>query len=255
VSKNVLLIGASISSTDIAKELGPFAKKIYQSSRGGIFDLPAAMLPENAARVGEVISFNQSLCPMSRSLEADLPMTGTITLADGAILENIDRILICTGYHFSLPFLREYHRDFLTPESADDTTLVTNGEQVHNLHKDIFYIPDPTLSFIGVPFYVATFTLFEFQAIAVAAVYSGRAKLPVEDDMRSEYRERVAKKGVGKAFHSLKGQDIEYANSLVEWINGDSDSESGHAVEGHTYAWCEAFAAFHKKLERRSGAK
>lgn len=213
------------------------------------------MLPENAVRVGEILSFNLSVHLGSNPPETGLPIPGTITLADGTILENIDRILVCTGYHFSLPFLREHHRDSLTPEKADEKALVTNGEQLHNLHKDIFYIPDPTLSFVGIPFHVATFTLFEFQAIAIAAVYSRKAKLPVEEAMRAEYRERVATKGCGKGFHSLKGQDVEYANSLVEWINGDSSIEGGLAVEGHTQAWHDAWAAFRREMDSRLGLK
>jgi MFS transporter, ACS family, pantothenate transporter len=253
--KNVLLIGASISSTDIAKELSPFAKKIYQSSRGGLYDQPVAVLPENTVRIGEISSFKQSAYSESNPLEPELPIPGTICLADGNTLEQIDRIVVCTGYQFSFPFLREYHRDNSTPENADDTTLVTCGQQMHNLHKDIFYIPDPTLSFIGVPFYVATFTLFEFQAIAVAAVYSGKAKLPNEEVMRAEYKARVANNKPGKPFNCLKGKDVEYANSLVDWINADNDSEGADAVQGHTNAWHEAYVAFIDELKRRSGAK
>ena len=56
--KNFLLIGGSVSATDIARELGPIANNIYQSHRNGNFDLPPSLLPENATRVGEVLSYD-----------------------------------------------------------------------------------------------------------------------------------------------------------------------------------------------------
>jgi len=233
----------------------PSQKKIYQVSRGGLFDLPVALLPENAIRIGEIASFNISKPPISNqnvSLLDRHAIPGTITLVNGEILDKIDRVLICTGYHCSFPFLREYHHDSVPVEKADDTTLVTDGTQMHNLHKDIFYIPDPTLAFVGVPYHVATFTLFEFQAIAIAAVYSGKADLPIEEAMRTEYQLRVAEKGHGKAFHSLQGKDVEYANSLVDWINKDAELRGGKAVEGHSREWHAAFENFRMQIRNKS---
>lgn len=113
--------------------------------------------------------------------------------------------------------------------------LVTDGAMTHNLHKDIFYIPDSTLSFIGVPFHCATFSLFEFQAIALAAVYAGRARLPSADAMRAEYNERLERKGPGRGFHSLMMEEVDYVRDLVEWIN--TDDPRGEVVEGHTVNW------------------
>lgn len=137
----------------------------------------------------------------------------------------------------SFPFLREFHQDSKTPDEADDAVIVTDGTQMHNLHKDIFYIPDPSLAFIGVPFFTATFSLFEFQAIVVAAVFSGKADLPSEDDMKAEYRERLEKKGSGKAFHSLKGEEVEYVDALVAWINRDGERTGQVPVKGHSDEW------------------
>ena len=251
-----MLVGAGVSSTDIARELGPLAKKIYQSSRGGFFDLPEALLPENAVRIGEITSFDEHHMDVSEpneklEIEEAQPIPNTVTLADGKRLENIDRVLICTGYHCSFPFLREYHRDAQSVESADDTALVTDGSQMHNLHKDIFYIPDPTLSFVRVPYHVATFTLFEFQAIVVAAVYSGKAKLPSREPMRDEYQVRVREKGYGRKFHSLMGKEVEYANSLLDWINRDGQLIGENLVHGHTKEWHAAYAEFRATIMKR----
>ncbi|OKL61241.1 hypothetical protein UA08_03109 [Talaromyces atroroseus] len=234
-SRTVLLIGGSASSLDIAKELSLVTKKVWQSTRGGAFDHPESSLPENATRVGQVAQFGP--------LQTDPPsessaIPGTVTLANGQVLENIDRVIVATGYQFSLPFLSEYHRDDQAPEQADDLVLVTDGLQLHNLHKDIFYIPDPTLTFVGVPFYTATFSLFEFQAIAVAAFLSDNAKLPADSVMRAEYLHRVKEKGYGKKFHSLWGKDIEYAAELMRWVN-EGRAPSDKKPDGYSREWIE----------------
>ena len=64
----------------------------------------------------------------------------------------------------SYPFLADRHSDTKSFASADSSILITReGNMVHNLHKDIFYMPDPTLSFVGVPYFTATFTFLSFR--------------------------------------------------------------------------------------------
>ncbi|KAJ5239039.1 hypothetical protein N7468_003658 [Penicillium chermesinum] len=234
--KNVLLIGGAVSSTDIAKEINPVARKVFQSTRNGTFDLPATALPAGASRIAEVKAFN---IQASDSLELEhLPLTAQ--LRTGEVLEEIDRIVICTGYQMTFPFLPQFNNNSLDVTEADDLVLITDGTQVHNLHRDIFYIPDSTLAFVGVPFYTATFSLFDFQAIAVAAHFSGVAQLPSPSAMREEYRERVRAKGYRREFHSLKGVEEEYVNQLLEWINPQRVSQGLPEIEGHSSSWREA---------------
>jgi len=251
----VLLIGGGVSATDIARELGPLAKSIYQSTRNGLFDLAASVLPENGVRVAEIASFEISGTPGAEgplTEEQHLPITVHLNSSDEnkETLTDIDDIIICTGYHITLPFLHEYHEDETNPKNASGTVLITDGTQIHNLHKDIFYIPDPTLSFIGVPFYTATFTLFEFQAIALAAVFSGIAQLPSESNMREEYGARLEKKGYGRTFHSLRDQEEGYVNELLEWINHYRSKRGLPAIQGHTDVWIGAKQEQRKFLEK-----
>lgn len=242
----MLLIGGSTSSVDIAKELEGIAKKSYQSTRNGTFDHPESMLPPSATRIPEVASFSLK---QHEAIAANAPIPGTVTLVDGQILTDIDRVVVATGYHCTFPFLSQYHNDALKPTEADEKVLVTDGLQMHNLHKDIFYIPDPTLAFIGVPYYTATFSLFEFQAQTVAAVYSGQAQLPSKAEQRTEYNRRIEEKGYGRTFHSLRGQDAEYANELRAWINPGIVAAGGKPVEGHTNEWHEQFALLREKFK------
>ena len=236
--KNFLLIGGSVSATDIARELGPIAKTIYQSHRNGQFDLSASLLPENGIRVDEVVSFAPPPpSDVPQELRPEDPIPLVVTLKSGQVLCDIHHVILCTGYHLTLPFLPHLHADNVAPQDADDKVLVTDGTMFHNLHKDIFYISDPSLAFVGVPFFTATFTLFEFQAMVLAKVWAGLAELPSEQEMRKEYNDRINKKGYGKAFHSLKDKEEEYVNELLAWVNLDLAKHGKPVLSGHSEQW------------------
>ena len=249
--KTVLLIGAGVSSTDIAREISPLAKKVYQSSRGGALDLPAEMLPPQAARIGGISSFETSVRPLG-SIDASDPIPGTVILRNGTILDSVDHVILCTGYMISYPYLRQYHSDVTPASSANDEVLVTaEGEMVHNCYKDTFYIPDPTLAFVGTPYHIATFSLFEFQAMAVASVFAGLAKLPSTPQMQAEYEEKLRRKGVGRDFHSLRGvgEEQRFVAELVAWINADAERLGyDRVVLGHTSEWHAANKDREEKL-------
>ena len=90
------------------------------------------------------------------------------------------------------------------------------------------------------PYFTANFTLFEFQAIAVAAVLGGWADLPAEVEMRRQYQEKLKEKGFGKSFHSLMGKEVDYVNELLEWVNSDGERWSRPKWSGHTEEWHRA---------------
>jgi thioredoxin reductase len=241
-NQNVLLVGAGVSAADIAKESVGIARHIYQSARGGLFDLPASFLPEGATRVGAIKSFELEATPGATRGDSSDPIAGKVVLEDGETLSNIHAVVLCTGYITSYPFLSHLHRDDISVDQANKTVLVTaEGNMNHNLHKDMFYIEDPSLVFIGAPYHIATFSLFEFQGQAAARVLSGKAQLPSYDEMRREYDERVRAKGLGREFHSLKapGAEEAYVKDLVDWVNADAerlgvkDKMVGHTAEWH----------------------
>ena len=220
--------------------------------------MPPTLLPGNGVRISDIELFETPpVADQDNDLNFDPldPIPYQVILRDKRVLSDIHHVIVCTGYHLSLPFLSDYHSDGTPASQASDTVLVTDGTQFHNLHRDIFYIPDPTLTFIGVPYFTATFTLFEFQAVALAAVLSGKAQLPSQEKMRNEYRERLREKGGGKAFHSLKGQEVQYVNSLVDWLNRDGQRLGAKPIEGHTAAWHAADADRLKFLKEKLGQK
>ena len=136
--QNVLLIGAGVSSTDIAREITTEAKEIYQVSRGGAFDLPTNFLPPGAIRIqGEIHAFDNLPTGNSQHLDALKPIPGRVVLKDGRELTDIHRIIICTGYHMSLPFLPQYHNDNTPVHEANSTVLVTHLHRHSLLHRHL----------------------------------------------------------------------------------------------------------------------
>jgi hypothetical protein len=189
--------------------------------------------------VDEIVSYNDPPMNENIALYPSEPIPATVTLKSGQTLCDIHYVLLCTGYHLTLPFLSHLHSDGTPVEQAGNDVLVTDGSQFHNIHKDIFYINDPSLAFVGIPFFTATFTLFEFQAMVVAKVFAGQVKLPSVEAMRAEYEERVAAKGYGKAFHSLRDREVEYVDELLAWVNDDLEA-SGKKLVSHSKKWHNA---------------
>jgi hypothetical protein len=238
--KNVLLIGTGASAVDIARDAAPLAKQLYHSWRGGKFDVPLNMFPEEVVHIGEVLNIESTSESREPVLSSNAPLPAKFQLADGSVLCDIDVIILCTGYHISLPFLSRYHDDDMPVSKASEGIIITDGTMYHNLHKDIFYIPDPSLIFVGVPYYTANFSLFDFQAQAVAAVLGGDAALPSSTAMRKEYNERLAEKGAGKQFHSLRGSEVEYVHELLAWVNPQLEVKGKPVLKGHTPEWLVA---------------
>ncbi|KIX07726.1 uncharacterized protein Z518_02380 [Rhinocladiella mackenziei CBS 650.93] len=251
--QNILLIGAGVSSCDIAKESSAYAQHIFQSSRGGALDLPASILPNNATRVGGIKSFELDERRLDEKSSDSDPIPGKIILDDGQELTNIHSVVLCTGYIISYPFLPNLHSDTTPAHQADESVLVTaDGNMVHNLYKDIFYIEDPSLIFVGVPYHISTFSFFDMQAQSVARVLGGKASLPTQQEMRDDYAQRVKRSALGRDFHSLRGSNEEqaYVADLVEWMNRDAVRLGiEDKMQGHTPEWHEAKKDMEEKLK------
>ncbi|KAG5806748.1 hypothetical protein H9Q74_008548 [Fusarium xylarioides] len=235
--KTVGVVGGGASAYDVCRETSDTAKRVIQSTRGGDFDLPPSMFPSSVEHVGEIEKF---------VLEKDEAggVKSRVLLADGKVLDDVDAVVLATGYLTSYPFLAQYHRDDVSADNATRDVLITSeGNMVHNLHKDIFYTEDPTLSFIGVPYYTATFSLFDFQAQVLARVLTGKASLPDIQSLRQEYDQRVTSKGRGRKFHSLAGdgEEIEYVRDLLDWANSSLVSEEIEPLVGHSKEWLDTY--------------
>lgn len=244
------------------------AKHIYQVVRNKLYGpkqyraqraLQRLFLPPGVEHVSEIASFG-NVDALEDMAEAEIKLT------DGRILRNVDRVIFSTGYayrgrghiltfdryQYSYPFLPEYHHDSGTLPS--DQVLVTSGGSVHNLFRDVFYIPDPTLAFVGVSINTATFSFFEYQSISIARVFSGQARLPSLSSRRLEYESRIKDRGDGKFLHLLgKEGEIKYVKEIVAWLNRDGEELGGKEVQGHSQAWLDVSAQALPKLAERNG--
>ncbi|GAP86519.2 putative fad dependent oxidoreductase protein [Rosellinia necatrix] len=252
--KTVLLIGAGASSLDIAREVDALGGKVYQSRRESKYDLTASRLPQaikRVAMVGEFIINEEAASEPQCNGNSGGMIPGRAVLEDGTTLENIDYVVVATGYITSYPFLEGLQQPLVAWEDAGERTLITaDGYTTHNLHKDIFYIPDPTLVFVGVSQLVSTFSLFDFQAKVMAKVLAGRARLPAESVMKVEQRERKARLQPGDRFHALLLGEQAYIAEVLAWVNGDL-AEAGLApMEGMDAEWVMAYDDF-RDLGRR----
>lgn len=234
---------------DIARDVSDQVKHLYNSVRESnhkfderylkLREELSKFVPKNVKRVGNIKSFKFN------ASKSDNIQDAVVELEDGTKLEGLDYIIVCTGYVFSFHFLENLHSDRHINNQRgsdvdDEHVLVKDGSQVFNLHKDIFYIPNPTLSFVGVPFHIATFSLFEFQSYAVSRVYSGAAKLPTEQEMRDEWHKRELEKGSGREFHALGSElELAYIDDIVHWVNRDGAIVGKKEIQGHNQDWID----------------
>ena len=204
-NKKVLIVGNSASGTDIASQIATVSLHpllLSSHSKSELFPFSASYKQD----VPEIIEF----LPPSQFNRA-------VRFADDRIETELDAILFATGYHYSFPFLSS-----LTPP------LSPTGARVENLYQHIFYIPSPSLAFIGLPSKIVPFRTFEAQAALIARVWAGRLSLPPEEEMWEWEREVVKRRGDGRGFHVLPyPTDFEYHDSLVEWAGKADDEERG----------------------------
>ncbi|EOO03271.1 putative dimethylaniline monooxygenase protein [Phaeoacremonium minimum UCRPA7] len=240
----VLVIGAGVSAYDIIHAIHSVGGRTYQSSRDPKRADKAKLegLPDSCERVPGIETFlAEDTGPAWKADSAD-PVPGRVVLSGGRELTGIHYVVVATGYITTYHFLGDLEQPTLPLDEADEKVIITaDAYTVHNLHKDIFYIPDPTLAFIGVPSEASTFSLFDFQAKALAKVFTGQAQLPSREDMAKLHRERKLALKPGKKLHGLGLGDVEYANDILDWINGDLQSAGLPPMTGYDDRWFEGF--------------
>ncbi|KAI5812985.1 hypothetical protein BZA77DRAFT_269380 [Pyronema omphalodes] len=186
-SKKVLLIGNSVSGLDIASQLLPFVSHpLLQSVR---------TMPETPIN-----------SPVIKTVPQILEFRGfnEVVFSDGTVEKDIDVILFCTGYLYTLPFL--------SPSPSSST-----GERIRGLYQHVFSCQHPTVAFLGLPMKVIPFPVCQSQAALVARVFAGLVGLPGRGEMQEWEERRVGRFGDGKGFHTFGyPSDREY----MEWLEG-----------------------------------
>ncbi|RDW33055.1 hypothetical protein B0I72DRAFT_137048 [Yarrowia lipolytica] len=204
VGKTVLVVGNSSSGIDIANQAAKTAKKVIVSARS----------PSNAPTKGSI----ETVGVITKFHGDDIDVEGApgVEGSSPQTLSDVDVVIYCTGYLYSFPFLHSY-----VHHSDDD--LITDGVRIRNLYRQLFYINDPSIAFIGMPKNVVPFPLAETQAAVVARVWSGRLKLPSKETQLESLRKEEKERGTGSAHHTLKHPlDAEYQQALTDWLKADT---------------------------------
>ncbi|KAF5020300.1 hypothetical protein F66182_7676 [Fusarium sp. NRRL 66182] len=194
-NKKVLVIGNSASGHDISVDLIQAVHlPLYQSRR-------------SPSRVDG----DEPLLGMEwKSIISQYKLDGTIIFEDGSELKDVDLILYCTGYLPSYPFWNS-NANGRPLFDYEKNKLINN--YWHTFFQDI-----PNLAMVGMP-RVLTFRSFEYQAIALARLFSGRNAVPLpplEEQRKWEVsRERICRQERRK-FHEIEWESGE----TFQWLDG-----------------------------------
>ncbi|KAI2602636.1 FAD dependent oxidoreductase [Hypoxylon sp. NC1633] len=252
--KTVLIIGGFISAMEITNELVNNGAKVYESAKDTRVDFRGHSNHENAEKVAMAIEFttvsseNGQSTVSPQTLHNDDPIPGKVVLQDGRVLEGIHYVIIATGYHTSFPFLGPLlERPSMALEDADERVIITSdGRTAHNLHEDIFYIPDPTLAFIGITHFASTFSMYDFQAQVLAAVFAERVALPPKAAMQAEQKRRKSRVLPGTFLNSIFILDDFVIHRMLHWVNEGMVARGFEPLQGPDRAWWEAFGTERK---------
>lgn len=206
IKGEIVVVGNSASGSDISFQLATLLNRnIYQTVRGES-KLPA---PESdkIIKVSDIDYF-----------DADKKR---ITFLDGTVVENVDKIIFCTGFLKSFPFLDE--------KTIRPYVDFNNGKNVKTLFNHIIPVDLPTLAFIGLPRFVLPTRLSETQAAWLARVWSGRIQLPSKKIQKSYHDWFVEKNGDNATLHDLVfPADVQYSQRLNREIRQAKQANKGY---------------------------
>ena len=193
-NKKVLVIGNSASGHDITQDLLKTAKLPVLQSRRSRSRWEGSTPPEGVAW---------------KPVIAEFEATGRIIFEDGTSLEahEVDTVIYSTGYRPSYPFWNSK----------------TNGQKIwdyeknklHNSYLHTFFHDFPTLAIVGIP-RVLTFRSFEYQAIAVARLWSKRNDRDLPSIEEQKRWEKVREGERRKNFHDIEWETGETLGWLEE---------------------------------------
>ncbi|XP_062026117.1 flavin-containing monooxygenase FMO GS-OX-like 4 isoform X1 [Rosa rugosa] len=213
----VILIGSATSAVDISREIAGVAKEVHIASRS-VADETIEKHPgyDNLWLHSMVKEFTHD--QIIRSVHED----GSVVFQDGSVVR-ADIILHCTGYKYHFPFLET------------NGIVIVDDNRVEPLYKHVFPpVFAPSLSFVGIPWKVATFFMFELQSKWIAGVLSNRIALPSQEDMMEDVR----------AFYSL----LEASDTPKRYTHNIADHQFGYDDWVATECGCPISEEWRKEM-------
>lgn len=194
--RHVLVVGAGPSGADIALELSRAAASVrvaHARARDDVF--------HGAVR---------EVAPLAR-----LTGRGEAVLQDGTVLEGIDDVVLCTGYRYNYPFLKQ---------GEAGVRVAPDGRSVRGLTAHLYARDDSSLAMMGLVWKVIPFPLFEDQAAFLSALWGGRVSGDALRTLEAAEDEDwgAALLGEQRYLHRLGARQWEYRRRL--------DSASGEAM-------------------------
>lgn len=229
--KTVLVIGNASSGVDISLQAADYAKKVYRSIAS-----KSRMTYASDPRISDVPVIEKYDADKHEIVLKDVVDTEVHPADAPKVLRDVDVVIYCTGYLYTLPFLKSY----MDP-SDPDAILHASGARLYRTYKHIFYIPDPTLSFIGIPKLIIPFPLAELQGAVVARVLSGRIELPPRAAMLAdEARHEESRAHRDANFHDyVFPDDVAYYRELDDWVRKGTSSDPAAATGFFGESWGE----------------
>ncbi|XWS61955.1 hypothetical protein CRYUN_Cryun07bG0169100 [Craigia yunnanensis] len=188
-----ILIGSSSSAVDICRDLAAVAKEVHVASR--------SVADETYTK-----QHGYDNLWLHSMIDSDCK-GGTVVFRNGKVVL-ADVIMHCTGYKYHFPFL-------------DTNGIVTvDDNHLGPLYNHVF-LPalGPCLSFIGIPWKVVPFPLFEIQSKWIAGVLSGRITRQSQKEMMKDIKafySILEASGIPKRYtHCMGESQFEYNNWLA----------------------------------------
>ncbi|KAK8062904.1 FAD dependent oxidoreductase [Apiospora hydei] len=208
---NVVIVGTGPSGDDIANKLSRVAKAVWWSTRGS----QDRVAKPRITPAGPIKKFHHK--------------AGTIEFENGKRIAHIDKVIYCTGYHYSHEFIRR------------------GGFRIDGLWKHMFWIEEPSLVFIGVPKEGPTFLISQAQAAYAARHVAGISHLPSKLKMTMNAADELvalvkANVNVEKMPHQLRGDRAkEYIEDLRRRCEEDAAKKRGQlSVDGNEpFEWTD----------------
>ncbi|KAL0869189.1 hypothetical protein ABMA27_007471 [Loxostege sticticalis] len=187
--KKVLIIGSGPSGMDISLEVELVAKRVIHSHHSKEdFNTP---FPKHHIMKPDIKEFNE---------------TGVI-FTDGTY-EEIDDVIICTGYKYDYPFLDK------------NCGLNITRYSVTPVYRHLVNINQPTMMVMGLFFHACLPKALDAQARYATALIKGDFTLPSQDVMMREWQKKYDEiRSAGRPIthiHELGDEEDEYYAALSE---------------------------------------
>jgi hypothetical protein len=123
----VIVVGASVSSSEIIHEVLPYAQHpVIGALRGD--PIPAFGL----------VPWTHPHIVVKKQVTQFDPESGRIFFEDGSFVDNVDHVILGTGYTFSLPWIPEVQKK-----------IKGAYRRLPGVYQHTWNIEDPTLTFVG----------------------------------------------------------------------------------------------------------